>query len=84
MTRLGYKQNDFPNEMYLDSETDVVELQLPEGTARVQIDPRNREVKAYEIQEESRFSFSRSKMKLITFLSSITLVVVALKLANIF
>jgi len=85
MTRLGYKQSNFPTKMYLDGETDVVEIQLQEGTARVQIDPRTREVKAYEIQEEeSRFSFLRSKMKLITFLSSIATVVVALKLANIF
>ena len=52
MTRLGYKQSDFPAKMYIDGETDVVEIQLPEGTARVQIDPRTRKVKAYEIQEE--------------------------------
>jgi hypothetical protein len=52
MTRLGYKQGHFPTKMYPDGETDVVELQLQEGTARVQIDPKTREVKGYEIQEE--------------------------------
>jgi len=59
MSRLGYKQNNFPTKMYLDGETDVVELQLQEGTARVQIDPLTREVKGYEIQEEeeSRLGF---------------------------
>jgi hypothetical protein len=85
MTRLGYKQSNFPTKMYLDGETDVVELQLPEGTARVQIDSRTREVKAYEIQEEeSRLGFLKSKMKLIMLLSSIVAIVVALKLANVF
>lgn len=85
MTRLGYKQSNFPTKMYLDGETDVVELQLQEGTARVQIDPLTREVKGYEIQEEeSRLGFLKSKMKLITLLSSIAAVVVALKLANVF
>jgi hypothetical protein len=85
MTRLGYKQSNFPTKMYLDGETDVVELQLQEGTARVQIDPRTREVKAYEIQEEeTRLGFLKSKIKLITLLSSIAAVAVALKLANIF
>jgi hypothetical protein len=51
----------------------------------VQIDPRTREVKAYEIQEEeSRLGFLKSKIKLITLLSSIAAVIVALKLANVF
>jgi hypothetical protein len=85
MARLGYKQNNFPTKMYLDGETDVVELQLREGTARVQIDPRTREVKAYEIQEEeSRFGFLKSKRKLILLLSSIVAVAVVLKLMNVF
>ena len=85
MTRLGYKQSNFPTKMYLDGENDVVELQLPEGTARVQIDPRTREVKAYEIQEEEyRLGFLKSKVKLITLFSSIAAFVIALKLANVF
>jgi hypothetical protein len=86
MARLGYKQSNFPTKMYLDGETDVVELQLEEGTARVQIDPLTREVKGYEIQEEeeSRFGFLKKKIKLITLLSSIAAIVVALKLANVF
>lgn len=70
--------------MYLDGETDVVELQLNEETARVHIDPNTREVKGYEIQEESPLGFFKSKRKLILLLSSIAAVVVALKLANVF
>ena len=84
MTRLGYKQSNFPTKMYLDGETDVVELQLDEGTASVQIDPNTREVKGYEIQEESPLGFFKSKRKLLLLLSSIAAVVVALKLANVF
>ena len=84
MTRLGYKKSNFPTKMYLDGETDVVELQLDEGTARVQIDPNTREVKGYEIQEESPLGFFKSKRKLLLLLSSIAAVVVALKLANVF
>jgi len=85
MTRLGYKQNNFPTKMYLDGETDVVELQLQEGTARVQIDPKTREVKGYEIQEETaEEGFFASKRKILLVLSSIAAVVVVLKLANIF
>jgi hypothetical protein len=85
MTRLGYKQGQFPTKMYLDGETDVVELQLQEGTARVQIDPQTREVKGYEIQEEeAEEGFFTSKRKIILLLSSIAAVAVILKLMNIF
>ena len=85
MTRLGYKQGHFPTKMYPDGETDVVELQLQEGTARVQIDPKTREVKGYEIQEEeAKEGFFASKRKVLLFLASIVAIVVILKLANIF
>jgi hypothetical protein len=85
MTRLGYKKSNFPTKMYLDGETDVVELQLDEGTARVQIDPNTREVKGYEIQEEETpVGFLKSKRKVLLLLSSIAAVAVILKLLNIF
>jgi hypothetical protein len=85
MTRLGYKKNNFPTKMYLDGETDVVELQLDEGTARVHIDPHTREVKGYEIQEEeTEEGFFTPKRKIILLLSSIAAVAVILKLMNIF
>jgi hypothetical protein len=85
MTRLGYKQGQFPTKLYVDGETDVVELKLQQGTARVQIDTKTKEVKEYEIQEgESRLGFLASKKKLLLFLSSIITIVVVLKLMNIF
>jgi hypothetical protein len=85
MTRLGYKQGQFPTKMYLEGETDVVELQLQHGTARVQIDPKTKEVKEYEIQEtETEQGFFTSKRKILLFLSSIVTIVVALKLMNVF
>ena len=51
MARLGYKEGQFPTKMYLDGETNIVELQLQEGIARVQIDTKKRQVKGYEIQK---------------------------------
>ncbi len=62
-----------------------MELQLEEGTARVQIDPNTSEAKGYEIQEEeSPLGFFKSKRKLLLLISSIAAVVVILKMANIF
>ena len=42
MARLGYSQGQFPAKLYTDGETNVVELQLQQGTARVQISPKKR------------------------------------------
>ena len=85
MTRLGYKHGHFPTKMYLDGETDVVELQLQDGTAQVHINPKTREVEGYEIQEEeAKESYFGSKRKILLVLSSIVAVVVVLKLTNIF
>ena len=51
----------------------------------MQIDPKTREVKGYEIQEvEAEEGFFTSKRKIILLLSSIAAVVAILKLANIF
>jgi hypothetical protein len=84
MTRLGYKQGQIPTKMYLEGESDVVELQLQHGTARVQIDPKTKEVKEYEIQEtEAQQGFFASKRKVLLFLSSIITIVVVLKLMNL-
>jgi hypothetical protein len=86
MTRLGYKQGQFPTKLYADGETNVVELQLQRGTARVQIDTKTKEVKGYEIQEaEAEQGFFTSKRKLLLLLmSSIVAVAVILKLINVF
>jgi hypothetical protein len=85
MARLGYTQNRFPTKLYLEGENNVVELQLHEGTARVQIDPKTGEVKTYEILEANEEEgFFTSKRKWLFVLSSIAVVAAALKLFNVF
>jgi hypothetical protein len=85
VTRLGYKHNQFPTKLSVEGETDIIELKLQKGTARVQIDTKTKEVKEYEIQEEeAEQGFFASKRKPLLFLSSIVTIVVALKLANVF
>ena len=86
MTRLGYKQGQFPTKLYVDGETEVVELQLQEGLARVQIDTKTRQVRGYEIQEaEAEEGFFTSHRKLLfLIMSSVAFVAVVLKLINLF
>jgi hypothetical protein len=85
MARLGYKEGQVPTKLYLDGETNVVELQLQQGTARVQIDTKTKQVKEYEIQEaEAEEGFFTSRRKLLFLLSSVAVVAVVLKLINIF
>ena len=51
LTRLGYKQGQFPTKLSVDGETGVVELKLQKGTARVHVDTKTNEVTEYEIEE---------------------------------
>jgi len=85
MKRLGYEQSQVPTKVYLDGENNVVELNLQKGTARVQIDPKTREVKEYEVQEaETQQGFFTVKRKALLFVSSIVAVGIVLKLINVF
>ena len=86
MSRLGYKKSNISTKMYLDGEIDGVELQLAEGTTQERIAPNTREAKEYEIlEEESQLGFSKSKKKLLLFLSAIVMVAaVIIKLTNFF
>ena len=85
MSRLGYKQGQFPTKLSLDGETNVVEIKLQKGTARVQIDTKTKEVKEYEIQEEEpEEGWFSSKRKILLLLSSIATIIIVLKLINIF
>ena len=85
MSRLGYKKDQFPTKLSLDGETNVVEIKLHKGTARVQIDTKTKEVKEYEIQEEEpEEGWFTSKRKILFLLSSIATIIVILKLINIF
>lgn len=85
MKRLGYSEQQFPTKVYLEGENDIVELKLPKGTARVQIDSKTKEVKEYEVQEgEIQSGSPMTKRKLLFLLPLIATIVVALKLLNIF
>jgi hypothetical protein len=85
MSRLGYKKSNIPTEIYLDGEIDAVELQLEDGISQERIGPNTRKAKEYKIQEEeSQLGFSKSKRKLLLFLSAIAMVAaVIIKLTNI-
>jgi hypothetical protein len=87
LRRLGYKGGLLPKKVSLAGEKYVVEVELKKRTAKVQIDTKTREIKEYEIQEleaESGFSLSRRNMLLMLGVSAAVVVVVALKLLNIF
>jgi len=86
MTRLGYKQGQFPTRLYAEGENEIVEIKLQQGTARVQIDTNTKEVKEYEIQEEeAQHGFFGSRRRVLMLLaSSVGIVAVVLKLLNIF
>ena len=87
LKRLGYKRGLLPKKVSLAGEKYVVEMALKKRTAKVQIDTKTREIKEYEIQEtetESGFSLSRRNMLLMLGVSTTVIVVVALKLMNIF
>jgi hypothetical protein len=86
MTRLGYRQNQVPTKLYAEGENDIVEIKLHQGTARVQIDTKTKEVKEYEIQEEEaqRGFFGSRRKVLLLLVSSLGTVTVILKLLNIF
>jgi hypothetical protein len=85
LKRLGYAHGRVPTKISLEGENEVVELGVPEGTARIQIDTKTKAVKEYEIQEtEMQQGFFKSKRKLLLLASLIIAIAVALKLMNIF
>ena len=86
LKRLGYKKNLRAIKVTLAEEIYVVEMGVEKKTAKVQIDSKTQEIKEYEIQEgENASGSSLSKAKIPLFLVSLmAIVVVALKLMNIF
>ncbi|MCW4007861.1 MAG: hypothetical protein NWF09_04110 [Candidatus Bathyarchaeota archaeon] len=85
MKRLGYTEGQFPTKVYVEGENEIVELKLPRGTARVQIDSKTKEVKEYEVQEgEIQSESFMGKRKLLFLLPLVAAIVAALKLLNIF
>ncbi|MEM3379069.1 MAG: hypothetical protein QW674_09045 [Candidatus Bathyarchaeia archaeon] len=84
MKRLGYGNWQFPTKVYVEGENEIVELKLPKGTARVQIDSKTEEVKEYEVQEgEVQSGSFTGKQKLLFALPVIIIVAIALKFLNV-
>ncbi|MGB9915499.1 MAG: hypothetical protein ACPLIG_07485 [Candidatus Bathyarchaeales archaeon] len=84
MKRLGYGNWQFPTKVYVEGENEIVELKLPKGTARVQIDSKTKEVKEYEVQEgEVQSGSFTGKKKLLFALPLIIIIAIALKFLNV-
>ncbi|MEM2998988.1 MAG: hypothetical protein QXX34_00480 [Candidatus Bathyarchaeia archaeon] len=84
MKRLGYGNWQFPTKVYVEGENEIVELKLPKGTARVQIDSKTKEVKEYEVQEgEVQSGSFTGKKKLLFALPLIIIIAIVLKFLNI-
>jgi hypothetical protein len=86
LKRLGYKRSLRAIKVSLTGEIYVVEMGIEKKTAKVQIDSKTKEIKEYEIQDgENASGPMLSKAKIPLFLISLmAIVVVALKLMNIF
>lgn len=84
MKRLGYGNWQFPTKVYVEGENEIVELKLPRGTARVQIDSKTKEVKEYEVQEgEVQSGSFTGKQKFLFALPLIIIIAIALKFLNV-
>jgi len=85
LKKLGYSQDMRPKKASIEEENYVVEIQLNKRNAKVQIDARTKEIKAYEIEEqakEARFAFTRKTMILIA-VPVIVVMILVLKLMGI-
>jgi hypothetical protein len=85
LKRLGYKDSWLPMKVSLDGELFVVEMMSQKTTAKVQINSQTKEIKEYELQkEEVESGFSQSKGKILFIAAIIPVVVIVLKLINVF
>ena len=85
LKKLGYNRGMRPKKASIEEENYVVEIQLEKSNAKVQIDARTKEIKAYEIEEqarESRFALTRKTMILIAVPATV-LIILVLKLIGI-
>ena len=62
VTRLGYKQGQFPTMMYLDGETDVVELRLQEELHECRLTRRQGKLKGTKLKKQ-RWKRASSRQK---------------------
>jgi Flp pilus assembly protein TadB len=85
LRKLGYSQGMRPKKASIEEDNYVVEIQLSKKNAKVQIDARTKEIKAYEIEEQAKeagFALNRKTMILVA-IPLIVVVVVVLKIAGI-
>lgn len=87
MKRLGYKRGVRPTKATLEGEKYIVEMELKNKTAKVQIHTKTNEIREFEIQEkesETGYSFSRKTLLLISGISALVVAVIVLKFMGFF
>jgi restriction endonuclease Mrr len=82
LKRLGYKRNLRPKKATLEGDRYIVEVELKNKTAKVQIHTKTNEIREFEIEErvgETGFSLSKKTLLLILGISASVIVVIVLK-----
>jgi len=85
LKKLGYSRGMRPKKASIEEENYVVEIQLKKKNAKVQIDARTQEIRAYEIEEQARgggFALTRKTM-IVMVVPVIVVIILVLKLAGI-
>jgi len=85
LKKLGYKRGLHPTKATLEGEKYIVEMELKNKTANIQINTKTKEIREFEIQEKASESvLSRRSLLLILGISASAAVLVVLKLMGIF
>jgi restriction endonuclease Mrr len=82
LKRLGYKRNLHPKKATLEGDRYIVEVELKNKTAKVQIHTKTNEIREFEIEErvgETGFSFSKKTLLLILGVSASIVTIIVLK-----
>jgi len=82
LKRLGYKRNLRPRKATLEGEKYIVEVELKNKTAKVQIHTKTSEIREFEIEEkvsEASFSLSKKTMLLILGISASAVAIIVLR-----
>jgi hypothetical protein len=85
LRKLGYSRGMRPKKASIEEENYVVEIQLEKRNAKVHVDAKTKEIKAYEIEEqvrESGFALTRRKMIVIA-VPAIVVIILVLKFMGI-
>jgi hypothetical protein len=83
LKRLGYKGAWLPMKVSLDGELFVVEMMLQKLNAKVQINPKTKEIKEYEFQKnEEEKSGGKGKLMLVVII--VPVAVVLMKVLGVF